>query len=154
MPVRFDLSALPRRFVAKFVLVLLTAVAVSTFVALALSGRERLLGSSLAGSQPNAAQATPVNSDIKVARLTLRPHGFEPNQMTRPKKTFLLMVENRSGIEDVTLRLDRLAGGRLFERPVKKRNQIWTDKFDLPPGSYRLSVAENPKWICDITITP
>jgi len=154
MPVRFDLSALSRRHSAKFVLVSLIAIAVSAFAVLALSGRERPVGSSLAGSQPNAAQTTPVHSDIKVARLTLRPHGFEPNQMTRPKKTFLLMVENRSGIENVTLRLDRLAGGRLFERPVKKRNQNWTEKFDLPPGSYRLSVAENPKWICDITITP
>jgi hypothetical protein len=154
MPIRFDLSALSRRLSAKFVLVSLIAIVVSAFVALSLSGRERP-NAALAENQPYAAaQATPAPSDIKVARLTLRPHGFEPKQMTHPKKTFYLMVENRSGIMDVNLRLDRVAGGRLHEGPVKRRTQTWIEKCDLPPGSYRLSVAERPDWICDITITP
>ncbi|MGH9753596.1 MAG: hypothetical protein ACREA2_12505 [Blastocatellia bacterium] len=86
--------------------------------------------------------------------MTLRPYGFEPKQMTCPKKTFYLVVENRSGIKDITLRLDRVGGDRLHEAPVKKRNQTWIEKCDLPPGSYRLNVAEHPDWICDITITP
>lgn len=154
MPVRFDIPALSRRLSAKFLSVSLIAIVVSAFVALSLSGPERPDATSAESRAYAAAQATPAPGDVKVARLTLRPHGFEPKQMTRPNKTFYLMVENRSGIMDVNLRLDRVAGGRLREAPVKKRNQNLGEKFDLPPGSYRLSVAERPDWVCDITITP
>jgi hypothetical protein len=127
-----------------WILVMFAVVVVLAFVTLGLSGRDQPVNTASAGSQPH---------DIKVARLTLRPYGFEPKQIARPKRPFYLVVENRSGILDVNLQLDRVTGGRLREAQVKKRNQIWTDVLDLPPGSYRLSVAEHTNWVCDITIT-
>lgn len=86
--------------------------------------------------------------------ITITRGGFEPAELTRPMGRFGLFVQNRSGLEEVTLRLDRVAGSRLREVPVPREKLDWDDVIDLTPGRYVLTEANNPDWVCNITITP
>lgn len=86
--------------------------------------------------------------------ITVTRGGFEPSEITRPMGRFALFVQNRSGLEEVTLRLDRVAGNRLREVPVNRNKLDWDDVLDLTPGNYVLTEANNPDWVCNITITP
>ena len=95
--------------------------------------------------------ADPGRFEIEV--ITIRPAGFEPQEITRPKGPFGLAVENRTGLENVILRLDREGGGRLQERQVTRKELNWKQRVNLPPGTYTLTEANNPDWVCRITIT-
>jgi hypothetical protein len=101
----------------------------------------------------NQTQNTPTAVRIETELVTIRRHGFEPQEITRPADPFILAVENRSGLEEVTLRLDRAAGNRLKEVNIPRGKLNWRDAFDLPPGSYVLTEANHPDWVCSITIT-
>ena len=86
--------------------------------------------------------------------IAISPHGFEPAEITRPHKHFVLVIDNRSGLPEVNLRIDRERGNRLREARVPRENRHWSDDLDLEPGRYVLSEATHPQWICHITITP
>lgn len=110
-------------------------------------------------AQPETfAQPTPVAAQSKPIPLgselvTIQPFGFEPKEITRPAGPFLLIVDNRSGLRDVTLLLDRTGGNRLVAEPVLWHKLDWRETLDLAPGTYRLSEVANPSWLCEITIT-
>jgi hypothetical protein len=91
--------------------------------------------------------------DLSVLRLTLSPEGFAPAEVTLPRGRFLLVVYNKSGLEEVDLRLDAVAGGRMREARAKGRGSRWQEVLDPPPGEYVLSLAEHPDWACRITVT-
>ena len=102
---------------------------------------------------------SPPQSQTRVARvatrlITLQPNGFEPNQFTNTKGPFFLVVGNRSGIPDVTLRIDREVGGRVKEVQGNVRKKRWSGLLDLPPGRYILSEVNHPDWVCRFTISP
>jgi hypothetical protein len=67
----------------------------------------------------------------------------------------VLAVENRSGLQAVQLRLDRVAGAgvRLRDVQMPRAKHDWKDALDLTPGSYALTEANHPEWVCNITIT-
>jgi hypothetical protein len=89
--------------------------------------------------------------DVEV--ITVRPNGFERVQITRPKGLFGIAVENRSGLGEVVLQLNREAGSRLHEVRLSREKLNWKEGLDLPPGHYVLTEANNPNWLCRITIT-
>ena len=92
-------------------------------------------------------------ADIEAELITIAPHGFEPTELTRPRGRFVLMIENRSGLEAVTLRLTREGGPRIREKRVPREEPDWSEVIDLEPGRYLLSEANHPDWVCLITIT-
>ena len=85
--------------------------------------------------------------------ITIAPGGFDTAQITAPAVPFFLLVENRSGLDEVSLLLDRIAGARLRQATVPQEQLDWSDLLDLSPGEYVLSEASHPNWICRITIT-
>jgi len=91
---------------------------------------------------------------IRAEMVTIRPRGFNPTTITRPVGPFLLAVHNRSGLRSVTLRLDPEVGPRLREVQVPREQLDWRAVVDLPPGQYRLTEANHPRWLCRIVITP
>jgi hypothetical protein len=91
---------------------------------------------------------------IETEIITILPDGFQPKEVTRPFGRFNLMVDNRSGLADVSLQLDREAGSRLQAVQVNRSQLDWNDVFDLPPGKYTLTEANHSEWVCRITITP
>jgi hypothetical protein len=86
--------------------------------------------------------------------VTIFPGGFNRTQITSPAIPFFLLIENRSGLSGVSLRLDRVAGSRLTTAAVEREQPNWADLLDLSPGEYVLSEANHPDWICHITVTP
>ena len=105
-------------------------------------------------SQPDAIESEPQSRErVEVELITLRRNGFEPSEIRRPQGSFVLGVDNRSGIEGVELRLERLAGGRLPALQTRARKLSWRELVDLPAGEYVLKEANHPEWACAISIS-
>jgi hypothetical protein len=109
-------------------------------------------------SVPRAEQATSGTPTTSAAtrlpshQLVLRASGFEPNEVTWPRERFFLVIDNRTRISDITLRIDRVHGGRLKEVNLKSKKQRSAGVLDLPPGEYVLSEVNHPDWVCRIKI--
>lgn len=103
---------------------------------------------------PAVAQSTAAQLRVETERVTIRPTGFEPAQITRPQGEFILAADNLSGLREVTLVLERERGERVRERRVTLQQFKWRQRLDLRPGRYVLREAGHPDWIFTLTITP
>ena len=101
-----------------------------------------LRGASTANSEP-----------AEVELITLRPAGFEPTEISRPKGPFVLFVDDRSGKENSSLELRRMNGERLRAIGLQRKKSEWNDVVDLPPGAYVLQYGDS-ELRCQITILP
>jgi hypothetical protein len=112
-------------------------------------------GVDLAANKVAAQSAIPTNksSDLEAELVTVTPHGFEPSEITRPTGRFVLMVEDRSGLNTISSRLRLQAGLTLRNIPMKREQPNWSDVINLQPGRYVLSDGDHPDWVCHITIT-
>lgn len=90
----------------------------------------------------------------KILSLKLTRQGFAPSAVTAPKGEYFLTVHNATGLDDLELRLDRASGGRERSGRVPKGGLKWKEYVELRPGSYVLTEASHPGWVCHITITP
>jgi len=90
----------------------------------------------------------------EIELITLRPAGFEPAELTRPKGPFVLFIDDRSGRENSSLILQRVNGGQLRAIGIQRKRSQWNDVVDLTPGSYVLQDANNAELRCQITIQP
>lgn len=137
------------------VLVTLAAVTALGFVAAAkLKNGPRNDG--VAGYKSSEMVVAPDKPTTRVPShiLTLRSNGFEPGEVTWPKGQFFLMIDNRSPITDITLRLDMKTGGHLKEVSLNMKKKRSLGVFDPPPGDYVLTEINHPEWVCQITISP
>src|SRR3569832_337501 len=100
----------------------------------------------------HAGVIQPESRNLEVELITLRPEGFEPLQITRPKGAFVLLIDDRSGREGSSLSLQRVKGERLRDLNTNRKKSEWYDLIDLPSGDYVLSDAENPERRCQITL--
>jgi hypothetical protein len=89
----------------------------------------------------------------KLIRVTLHPWGFEPASVTLSRGQCLLFVENRSGIEDIIIHLDRKRGNREHTAKNPKGKLDNVIRLNLQPGDYVLKEATHPEWTCKITVT-
>lgn len=92
-------------------------------------------------------------ADFESELITITPHGFEPQEITRPQGRVLLMVDNQSNLDLMSLELTREAGPRLNEMQVSREQPNWSEAVDLHPGRYVLTDSEHADWQCLITIT-
>jgi len=83
--------------------------------------------------------------------ITIRPGGFDPVEIVRPKGNFLLAIDNRSGLTEVDLRLDSEFDNRLSKRVSREELDSRTI-VDLNPGTYLLTEAGHPGWVCRFRI--
>lgn len=86
--------------------------------------------------------------------ITLNPSGFEPSEITRPAGPFILALHNRSGLEQLMLRIDTTSGPRMREIRMQWEKSDWSDVVELPVGSYTVTEPNNPDWVLRLTITP
>lgn len=90
---------------------------------------------------------------VEAELITIEPHGFEPARITRSQGRFLLGIDNRSGLENIQLRLERAEGGRVPALEARNRRLSWREEVDLPPGQYVIRATNQHEWSCLITIT-
>jgi hypothetical protein len=102
---------------------------------------------------PPASPEQPQREVLNTETVTVTPTGFEPSELTLPKKGFFLVIANRSGLDSVTLRLTHDAGERVFEVEVPSEQLDWGGEVTAPPGQYVLTEAGHPDWACRITVT-
>lgn len=144
---------MPRPFPARprrTPLAALTLISIAAAVAFAINSRA---DDSPAAQGQSHHSAPPAGERVEAEVITLRPSGFDPAEITRPRGRFYLAVENRSGTHDLDLRLSREAGGRLVEVRLPRGRLKWRGMIDPPPGTYTLTEAGRPDWVCRVTIT-
>ena len=109
----------------------------------------------IAPRRADYGQGKPIAQRVEAEVVVLHRWGFDPATLTRPKGKFILVVDNRSGVVDLDLRLDKVAGSRVNEaHAADHRQHDWINAVDLQPGDYQLTEANHPKWMCKITIKP
>jgi hypothetical protein len=139
-------SMRPARFIP-----LLCALALVGLIALAANIRAL---SSLALSDSHLTPETQNGRErMEVEIITLRPTGFEPSEITRPKGPFILVVNNQTGINELALKLDS-ERDRLKDEYLPRGKRRWKSNLDLPAGHYVLSESSDRGRIAHITITP
>jgi hypothetical protein len=84
--------------------------------------------------------------------LILSTNGFDPSDITIGSGRFLLSLDNRSGVQDLVLRLSKADGTVLRDLRVPGVGGDWSEMFDLPAGSYTLSVADHSTWVCQLVV--
>ena len=90
----------------------------------------------------------------EIELITLRPAGFEPAQVTRPKGSFVLFIDDRSGRENSSLIFQPVNGGQRRAIGLERKRSEWNDVVDLTPGTYVLQDVNNSELRCQITILP
>jgi hypothetical protein len=98
--------------------------------------------------------STDNSQPAEIELITLRPAGFEPSEITRPKGAFVLFLDDRSGKDKSSLVLQRVNGERLRSINLERKKSNWNDVFDLTPGTYILQDGSNSELRCQITILP
>lgn len=98
-------------------------------------------------------QQQPGQNAFEAELVTVTPTGFEPTEITRPQGRFLLAIDNRSGLDDVDLYLERETGGRANVVLSRRGKLAWREAIDLPPGTYLLRAGNDESWRCRISIT-
>lgn len=92
---------------------------------------------------------------LEVERVTIRPAGFEIKQISRLKKNpFFLIIENRTGLRELTFQINKENGQKANEKDLKSPTGklSWTGVVDLPPGTYSLTELNHREWVLAITI--
>lgn len=107
-----------------------------------------------AASLTQTLQSGSGHEKVETERITIRPTGFEPVQLTRPQGEFILAADNLSGLRELTLVLERENGGLVRERRITLEQFKWRARLDLHPGRYVVRAAGRPDWACTLTITP
>lgn len=141
-----------------FAAVALGSVAALGFIALPPSATSAVAGRDGVAAPSRAvfdqSRATP--DRIEAERITISPNGFAPSEIIRPAGRVLVAVDDRTGLDHLVLRLDAGANRPLREVRVPadtRGRHEWRRVIDLPPGSYTLTEADHPDWVCRITIT-
>jgi hypothetical protein len=153
MLARFDLSDLSRRPSAIFALILLTSVVVIMLVPFTARTWRNKPSTALPQYSGAAQQTRPTTEPLGQLLITIRPTGFDPQEIVQTNGEFLLSVDNRSGLEAVDLQLEAEQGNRLHAKRVPREQLDWREVVYLNPGTYLLKETNRPDWVCRIHIT-
>ena len=151
-----------RRYLSVFRYALaLSVLSLALLAGSSLMGREllrsfaKVLTPTAEPKTPNTLQDETRRGRVEAEVITILPTGFQPAQITRPRGRFLILIDNQSDSDDLTLRLNSVNGQRLREVRQKKEERLLRQLEDLPPGEYLLTAsAGTEEWVCRITITP
>src|SRR6058998_3572713 len=92
-------------------------------------------------------------SRLQTERITVRPYGFDPQRINRPVGPFLLAIDDRSGLNQLTLYIERSLGNKLKDIQILRRRPEYREIIDLSYGDYSLKETNHPAWVCVITIS-
>lgn len=103
-----------------------------------------------------AQEASPQR--VRVLELALRPHGFDAESITVPEGPLRLVINNRAGLKELSLRLEKQERGVTTalrqEQHARSKGVPWTHALTLTPGTYVLRDLRHARWVCEIVVTP
>lgn len=139
----------------------LTTGAVLAIMVAAVGARTQLLpggvyamGQVVAAAPERGKQDTsppPLPPDVTLT--TLHSSGFAPTEITHAAGRFRIVIENRSEVKQLDLRLDEEESGRWREEHAIGEIQGWIARVELEPGTYTIKEAHHPGWVCRLTVT-
>ncbi len=120
------------------------------------SGRDSLIPASPNPSEigKSIAQGPPQAKLTESVLLTITPRGFDLKEITVPAVPFFLLVENRSGLSEMSLSLQRETGNLVRAARVQREDLDWAELLDLTPGRYVITEASHPEQVCRLMVTP
>ena len=107
----------------------------------------------------NPAVAALQASDTQVKLVTLSPRGFEPDEILITQKRFVLAIDNRSQLGEVSIQFLQVTGNpatplsRLQEWQMARARVNANTVFELPPGDYLLTEVNHANWVCKFTVS-
>jgi len=97
-------------------------------------------------------QSREAGPEVKLILIALRPEGFETNEMQLEPGNYLFIIGNRTGLQNVNVRLDRDGNERIDAASVGGRQRDWKKRLKLSSGVYVLTANDNPDWVCRIVV--
>jgi hypothetical protein len=91
--------------------------------------------------------------NAKVLLLTIRPTGFQPQEVSIPTGKYLVVVRNHTGLEQFSIRVERGNGAKLYDVRLRRYQREWRQFVQLAPDNYVITEANHPEWVCRITVT-
>jgi hypothetical protein len=88
----------------------------------------------------------------KVELIKIRSTGITPTEITRAAGVCAFTIDNESGVQEITLYLDRADGVRVSEIAIPSGVPNWGAEVNLTVGSYTLREANHPQWSCRIIV--
>ena len=98
--------------------------------------------------QPPQQQGVPAD----VALTVLETSGFAPSEIGHAAGHFRIVVQNHSGVGALDLRIDGEAQSRFAESHVLGEVQGWIAPVELAAGTYTITEANHPAWVCRLAI--
>ena len=86
--------------------------------------------------------------------VTLKSTGFHPSEVLIPAERFQLSLDNRTGIQELVLRMATADGTQLREMQLGGAGGDWSEMFELQAGNYILSEASHKDWVCRLKVKP
>jgi hypothetical protein len=134
---------------------------VLAIAAVALAGRSMRSFSTVTSAPVSSPTHVPVqpsvavtqSSQIRTELITILPTGFDPTEIRLTDGQFRIAVDNKSGLDEVTLRLTREGGARVREMRLPMGQLKWREKLNLRDGAYSLTEANHANWRCRIVVT-
>lgn len=136
----------------KFLLLIVLLLLSATLILARFKAQEERAATQEQAGTPSSAQ-DPRQEQLEAELVTITPTGFEPGEITRPQGRFLFAIDNRSGLEEVEMYLERETGARVRSSFTRKGRLAWREVLDLSPGTYILRAANDESWRCRITLT-
>jgi len=90
---------------------------------------------------------------IEEVSLMLTSSGFAPSELRPHGKKFLLSLDNRTDVKELTLRMARNDDVQIREIRVPGGGGDWSELFELPAGNYTFSEVNHENWSCAIIIS-
>ncbi len=102
---------------------------------------------------PLAQEDEGTENQNKVILITLRPQGFEPAAIRLPAGDYLFVFNNRTGLDQFALRLDRENHGTVREARPPRLKRDWRQFLRVTPGTYVVREMNHPEWTLRMTVT-
>jgi hypothetical protein len=96
--------------------------------------------------------AAPNARSVLICPLTLRLHGFESDTLTVPAGMVLISIQNRSGSPELLFHVIRDSGVPPGDINIHGYNNRGVKLLSLSAGNYTIVEANQPKWICRLTV--
>ena len=103
-------------------------------------------------TQPVRQVANPPEVEL----VTILPYGFDPPKISRPNGPFIVVMDNRSGLDGLSLTLtpESTPSVVLLSKQLTLSELDGYNSLDLSPGHYILKEAGHPEWSCSVEIVP